>query len=253
MGNHLRLLGLFLLQSIAGGEGKRKMTSKGDLEATVAAAYVDRGLVTAKSVSVGGEKVEYLEAGPADAAKVVVFCHGAAFNMKTWQSVGVLDALADAGARAIAVNLPGYGASSKTIARGGKDAYLASVAAALELPKTLAVVAASMGGSYALPFVAAPGDYAIAGYATAAGSIASKDRVAAPVLGIYGSEDGRLANDRDNFGTQFADSQLVVFDDAPHPCYLRDVAAAAQFTALVVAFVTGAGATEPALKVHAAW
>ena len=67
MGNHLRLLGLFLLQSIAGGEGKRKMTSKGDLEATVAAAYVDRGLVTAKSVSVGGEKVEYLEAGPADA------------------------------------------------------------------------------------------------------------------------------------------------------------------------------------------
>ena len=40
----------------------------------------------------------------------MLFCHGAAFSMRTWQSVGVLDALAMQGERAIAVNLPGYGA-----------------------------------------------------------------------------------------------------------------------------------------------
>ena len=231
----------------------RGMSGKADLEAAVAAAYEDRGRVAASSVSVGGETVEYLAAGPADADRVVVFCHGAAFSARTWQSVGVLDALAARGARAIALNLPGYGASSKTIAGGGKAGFLAAVAAALDLPAKFAVVAASMGGSYALPFVLDPGSYEVAGYATAAGMIGSAAPTTTPVLGIYGSEDSRLASDRSKFGTQFANSQLVVFADAPHPCYLRDVAAAKEFTALIVEFVTGDRAAGPGLDVHAAW
>lgn len=249
------LLLLLASTSLAWG-GRQILSAKADLERAVEAAYVDRGRVARKSISVGGENVEYLEAGPADAARVVVFCHGSAFSASTWQSVGVLDAVAEAGARAIALDLPGYGRSSKTIANGaGKEGYLLGVAKALDLPRELVVVAASMGGSYALPFVVDQNDaFRVAGYVTAAGSVASSERVAAPVLGVYGSEDGRLRTDRPKFGSQFSRSQLVVFENAPHPSYLRDAAAAARFSELVVAFVTGDGAAaDPPLTIAADW
>lgn len=248
---------LILVSLLVAGLGRRVRASggKADLEAAVAASYVDAGRVRAASVSVGGEVVEFLAAGPADATRVVVFCHGSAFSARTWQSVGVLDDLAVAGVRSVALNLPGYGGSSKTIADGaGKDGYLLAVAKALDLPRRLVVVAASMGGGYALPFVLAKNDaFDVVGYVTAAGAIPSRSAVRAPVLGVYGSEDARLAADRPKFGAQYADAQLVVFDDAPHPSYLRDAAAARQFAALVVGFVTGAPGADPPLAVFARW
>jgi len=248
-------LAMVLLTSFA--RGRRGRAGKADLEQIVKDAYHDHGRVKQGRVHVDGEVVEYLEAGPPGAARTAVFCHGAAFSMHTWQSVGVLDALAGAGVRAYALNLPGRGASSKKIGNAdGKEGYLRAVLDALGAPRAVVVVAASMGGSYALPFVVSPGaGRAVAGYVTAAGMIGSKDVVATPVLGVYGSEDGRLASDRGLFGPkQFASSQLVVFDDAPHPCYLRDVAAAKQFSELVVAFVTGnASRASPRLQIVAAW
>ncbi len=147
----------------------------------------------------------------------------------------------------------------------------------------LMVVAASMGGSYALPFVMEPGPYKIAGYVTAA-ALRSRHNAkppSVPVLGIYGSEDQpRLDSDRracfavppSPYGCYGNRTQLIVLANAPHPCYLRDAAAARQFTNLVVAFAGGAmsrdmGSTplhaysahvaaataEPALSVRAAW
>lgn len=82
----------------------------------MAASYVDRGLVTAHDVSVGSEhsyKIHYLRAGPApvEAERVIIFCHGAAFTSRTWQITGVLDELALQGFSALAVDLPGFGAS----------------------------------------------------------------------------------------------------------------------------------------------
>ena len=167
--------------------------------------------------------------------------------------------------RAIALNLPGYGASSKTIGGWqGKAGFLRRVAEALDLPSTLMIVAASMGGSYALPFVQDPGPYKIAGYVTAA-ALRSRHNArppSVPVLGIYGSEDQpRLDSDRracfaeppSPYGCYGNRTQLIVLANAPHPCYLRDAAAARQFTNLVVAFAGGAATAEPALSVRAAW
>ena len=230
----------------------RGRAANADLEGAIRDAYVDKHQVHHGSITVDGEAVEFLEAGPKDAAKTVLFCHGAAFSMTTWQHVGVLDALAERGMRAIALNLPGYGASSKTIGGWqGKAGFLRRVAEALDLPSTLMIVAASMGGSYALPFVMEPGPYKIAGYVTAA-ALRSRHNAkppSVPVLGIYGSEDQpRLDSDRracfadppSPYGCYGNRTQLIVLANAPHPCYLRDAAAARQFTNLVVAFAGGA-------------
>ena len=262
----------------------RGRAANADLEGAVRGAYVDKHQVHHGSVQVDGEAVEFLEAGPKDAAKTVLFCHGAAFSMTTWQHVGVLDALAERGMRAIALNLPGYGASSKAIGGWqGKAGFLRRVVEAMDLPSTLMIVAASMGGSYALPFVQDPGPYKIAGYVAAA-AVRSRHNArppSIPILGIYGSEDQpRLDSDRracfadppSPYGCYGNRSQLIVLANAPHPCYLRDAAAARQFTNLVVAFAGGAmsrdmGSTplhaysahvaaataEPTLSVRAAW
>ena len=151
---------LLALALVSARRTARGRAANADLEGAIRDAYVDKHQVHHGQISVDGETVEFLEAGPKDAAKTVLFCHGAAFSMTTWQHVGVLDALAEAGMRGIALNLPGYGASSKTIGGWqGKAGFLRRVAEALDLPSTLMIVAASMGGSYALPFVLEPGPY----------------------------------------------------------------------------------------------
>ena len=109
------LLALVALVSARPGRRAGARAANADLEGAIRDAYVDKHQVHYGSIQVDGEAVEFLEAGPKGAAKTVLFCHGAAFSMTTWQHVGVLDALAERGMRAIALNLPGYGASSKTI------------------------------------------------------------------------------------------------------------------------------------------
>ncbi|KAJ8598299.1 hypothetical protein CTAYLR_006009 [Chrysophaeum taylorii] len=226
-----------------------RSSSMADLELEIKNAYVDRNLVTRREVVVAGERVEYLEAGE---GRPVVFCHGAAFSMRTWQYVGVLDALASRGFRAIAINLPGYGASSRTIGdKRGREGFLASFTASISLPSPFVVVAASMGGSYGLPFVMRT---SVAGYVTVAGmlgALGSQRLDDVPVLAIYGSEDARLSSDERLIKSSFGTSELVVMENAPHPCYLRDAVAAEQFTRLILDFV-GATHTE-GTKVRAKW
>ena len=74
-----------------------------------------------------------------------------------------------------------------------------------------------------------------------------------PTLVLWGALDAPDSARARAYARAFPHSQKIVFADAPHPCYLRDVAAAKEFTALIVEFVTGDRAAGPGLDVHAAW
>ena len=127
-----------------------------DLVASLEANYVDKGAVSSHKLSVQGcdAQVHYLEAGPADAQKVVLLIHGAAFTARTWQVVGTLDALAAAGLRVLAVDLPGYGLSAAVDMPAQRKDFVAHFLHALpNTPRRVLLVAASMGGTFGAPLV----------------------------------------------------------------------------------------------------
>ena len=127
-----------------------------DLVASLEASYVDKGAVSSHKLSVQGcdGQVHYLEAGPADAQKVVLLIHGAAFTARTWQVVGTLDALAAAGLRVLAVDLPGYGLSAAVDMPAQRKDFVAHFLHALpNTPRRVLLVAASMGGTFGAPLV----------------------------------------------------------------------------------------------------
>ena len=233
-----------------------------DLVASLEAAYQDRGVVSSKTVAIAdlAAPLHYLDAG-GSISKLVLFVHGAAFSARTWQVLGSLDALAGAGYRAIAIDVPGYGAqlsgAQKVHDNTLRRELLARFLDAIGWRRPVLVVSASMGGTYALPFVLSPGPYHVAGYLTAAGSTAALagQRSAVPALFLFGDQDPRLAQDRAPYESAFARSQTIVFANAPHPCYLRDVAAAHEFVDLLLEFAGGNAVhqLDESPKVRAAW
>ncbi|XP_043834333.1 protein ABHD14B [Dromiciops gliroides] len=183
------------------------------------------------TILVQGQKLFYREARPAGGQTPglsVLLLHGIRFSSETWLKLGTLDKLAQAGHRAVGIDLPGLGHSKEAsaptpIGELAPSSFLQAVLEALELGPT-ALVSPSLSGMYSLPFLTAPnsqlcGYVPVAPICTDKVSPADYGRVKTPTLIVYGDQDPMGESSLKHL-QQLPNHQVMVMVGAGHPCYL---------------------------------
>uniref|UniRef100_A0A8D0PQR4 Putative protein-lysine deacylase ABHD14B n=1 Tax=Sus scrofa TaxID=9823 RepID=A0A8D0PQR4_PIG len=182
------------------------------------------------TIQVQGQSLFFREARPGSgqAARFsVLLLHGKRFSSETWQNLGTLHRLAEAGYRAVAIDLPGLGRSKEaTPAPIGElvpSSFLAAVVDALDLGPPV-VVSPSLSGMYSLLFLTAP-DSQLRGYVPVAPICTDKinaadyARVKTSVLIVYGDQDPMGQTSFEHL-KQLPNHRVLVMEGAGHPCYL---------------------------------
>jgi abhydrolase domain-containing protein 14 len=168
-----------------------------------------------------GHKLHRITSGPEEGRSVLLL-HGAAFNSGTWQKLGTLDVLAEAGYRAVAIDLPGFGKSAAQ--RVDPKTFLVELLGQLEIGRPV-VISPSMSGGVSFPLILhhpelVSGFVPIApvGETEYAGKL--KDSPV-PALVVWGERDRLFPASRaEVLAASFARAQVVILPGAKHPAYL---------------------------------
>jgi abhydrolase domain-containing protein 14 len=187
-----------------------------------ACAKAEPGALVEFDIKVLDTDIHGLEAGPAD-GKVVLLLHGNAFTSATWQELGTVELLADAGFRTIAIDLPEKGESGKW--PHVLEGFLIEFLGAMKI-ESCAVIAPSMSGAYAFPLVTIH-QHRVSAFVPIA-PIRIKQFLTAlpecntPTLALWGENDSlipiKLGND---LADAMPNARLHVIPNAEHACYMQ--------------------------------
>jgi abhydrolase domain-containing protein 14 len=185
----------------------------------------DMGIETT-STTVSGSNVHALTTGP-EGGHPVVLLHGASFTSQTWQDIGTLAALEEAGYRATAVDLPGFGHSDSTTV--APTEWLGKLLDELTIDKPV-IVSPSMSGGFALPLVTSQPER-VAGLVAVAPVAFDRYRdklaqIRCPVLAIWGENDRTIPFEHaDALVHAVANGRKVIVPGGSHAPYMSDPAA----------------------------
>uniref|UniRef100_A0A8C9FYW9 AB hydrolase-1 domain-containing protein n=1 Tax=Pavo cristatus TaxID=9049 RepID=A0A8C9FYW9_PAVCR len=184
--------------------------------------------LTESTVTVEGQSLFYREARPQQAPRLnVLLLHGIRFSSDTWLQLRTLALLADAGHRAVAIDLPGKAwprAREPLALRPAPGAFLKAVVEALGLAPAV-LVSPSLSGMYSLPFLFQHG-HLLKAYVPVAPICTEKfeaeqyARVETPTLIVYGDQDVELGQVSLSNLRHLARHQVLVLQGAGHACYL---------------------------------
>lgn len=176
-------------------------------------------------VEIDGGQVHYLVEGSAE-GHCVVLLHGASFSAETWQEIGTMSVLSEAGYRVYAVDLPGYGKSSP--ANDAPRHWLRNLLDRLEI-KMPVVVSPSMSGRYALPLLTEHPER-VAGWVAVAPVALMEFRhqlgkITAPVLAVWGEQDRTIpVKHADMLVQAVRCGRKVIIAGGSHAPYMSDPA-----------------------------
>ncbi len=186
------------------------------LNAPAAAAEVSES-----AVELQGHRMHLLVAGP-KTGRSVLLLHGAKFNSDTWKKLGTLGVLADAGYRAVAIDLPGSGKSASWAV--DSRSFLAQLLVALDIGRPV-VISPSRSGNLSFPLIVGHPEK-VSGYVPIApvgvDEFASQLKQSpVPALVVWGAQDQlfrpALAQ---TLAAGFKHAEVVILPKAKHPAYL---------------------------------
>ncbi|XP_069500117.1 putative protein-lysine deacylase ABHD14B isoform X2 [Ambystoma mexicanum] len=183
------------------------------------------------TIEVDGQALFYRQAEPdvGKPALSVLLLHGIRFSSETWQTLKTLSILAEAGYRAVAIDLPGLGNSKEAtapapIGQPAPGSFLKVVLEALKLDSAV-LISPSLSGMYSLPFLMQHGEM-VKAYVPVAPICTDKftaeqyAAVQTPTLIVYGDQDAQLGELSLNNLKNLANHRVMMMKGAGHPCYL---------------------------------
>ena len=184
----------------------------------VAAAVAE---VAESSVEFQGHPIHMLRAGP-DKGRAILLLHGGKFDSGTWKKIGTLDVLADAGYRALAIDLPGSGKSPGWSV--DPKTFLVELIAVLDIGRPV-VLSPSRSGNLSFPLILDHPEK-VSGYVAIAPvgvkQYASRLKESpVPALIIWGEQDRLFPPAMaTTLARSFKKAKVVILSGAQHPAYL---------------------------------